>query len=72
MTHYQQGVFFTGPPLKVSDYIVNPIKKVLSVRIYMGLALLFSGRAGLKTTLYVHDILYKTTKGFDYLLLGLL
>ena len=30
-----QGVFLTGAPLKVSDYIVNPIKKVLSVRIYL-------------------------------------
>ena len=27
--------FLTGAPLKVSDYIVNPIKKVLSVRIYL-------------------------------------
>ena len=30
-------IYFTGTPLKVSDYIVNPIKKVLSVRISKGL-----------------------------------
>ena len=28
-------IFLTGTPLKVPDYIVNPIKKVLSVRIYL-------------------------------------
>ena len=28
-------LFLTGAPLKVSHYIVNPIKKVLSVRIYL-------------------------------------
>ena len=27
--------FLTGAPLKVSDYIVNPIKKVPSVKIYL-------------------------------------
>ena len=30
---YYRVIFYTGTPLKVSDYIVNPIKKVLSVRI---------------------------------------
>ena len=30
-----QGAFLTVPIQKVSNYIVNPIKKVLSVRIYL-------------------------------------
>ena len=36
ITYIYTGCFLTGPPLKVSDYLVNPIKKVLSVKISSG------------------------------------
>ena len=44
--------FFNWDPLKVSDYIVNPIKKVVSVRICLP-AGTFRGDPVKKDTLYI-------------------
>ena len=55
-------VVFLLVPLKndlVSDYIVNPIKKVLSVRVPKGLALShFKGGQVKITTLCIHQFPY--------------
>ena len=47
---YTGWFFWLVPPQKVWDYIVNPIKKVLSVRIYLPKNLWFLGGHQLKKT----------------------
>ena len=65
MTRYRVS-FLTGAPLKVSDYIVNPIKKVLSVEIYLPKK---GGHQLKKTPCMFTDHLSKAT---EYQHLGLL
>ena len=62
--------FLTGAPLKVLSVrlhlctIVNPIKKVLSVRIYLPKKNFFRGAPVKKNTLYQCCIIYTTKKPF--------